>query len=106
MALAVGLVVLLGACGHGSQSGPVTSVAPEVEGDGSSCDYPIVVHAGNDRAAVRWEYQWLRQHFPKHGRVTQMLAGRAGRAYDDMRFTMPHGTEKFVCFDITQTIGT
>lgn len=105
-ALVVSLVVLLAACGHGSGSQPDLAVAPEVEGDGSSCEQPIVVHAGSDRAATRWEYRWLRHHFPKHGVVGQGLSGRNGRMYDEMRFKTADGKGAFVCFDITRTIGT
>jgi hypothetical protein len=96
--------IVLAACAHATGA-ERQEVAPEVEGDGSSCEQPIVVQASSDRAATRWEYEWLAKHYPNHSAVAQGLRDKAGRTYDELRFRDAAGREVFVCFDITHTFG-
>ena len=97
--------IALTACAHATGAGR-QQVAPEVDGDGSSCERPLVVRAASDRAGTLWEYEWLAKHYPGHGVVAQALRDSKGRTYDELRFKDAAGADIFVCFDITRTFGT
>ena len=92
---------------HVASGGPAAAKPPAAEGDGSSIDHAIVIHAASEMDGVGQEYAWLKQHYPGYKRVKTALRpdDPHKRVYDVIDIQTADGTPKSVYFDITDFYG-
>ena len=93
------------------ETGPSVTPEPTVrgngeqEGDGSSCDQAVVIHADNESEGVRAEYAWLEQHYPGYQRKSQALIQCGERPADQLSIVTADGESIDVYFDISEYFG-
>ena len=97
---AVAMLALVGcATTSGSGSGDYGG------GDGTSCAQAVVVHARNEMAGVRAEYDWIAARYPGYKRGMQSLIRCNGRPADQLGIRTADGQELEVFFDISEYFG-
>jgi len=84
----------------------ITLATPAVEsGAGSSYATAIVVPASNEMAGVKWEYAYIRSHYPGSKFMYQVLGSHGRKPYDVMTFKAADGKQRRLYFDISRYFG-
>src|SRR5437867_1796067 len=74
-------------------------------GAGSSYATAIIVPASNEMAGVKWEYAYIREHYPGSKFMYQTLASHGRKPYDIMTFETADGKQHRLYFDISRYFG-
>ena len=74
-------------------------------GVGSSYATAIVVPATNEMAGVKWEYVYIRAHYPGSKFMYQALDSHRRKPYDIMTFKTVDGKRHRLYFDISRYYG-
>jgi len=74
-------------------------------GVGSSYATAILVPATNEMAGVKWEYAYIRAHYPGSQFMYQALDSHTRKPYDIMTFTTVDGKQHRLYFDISRYYG-
>jgi hypothetical protein len=72
---------------------------------GSSFETAIVVPAKSEPAVVKYEYDYIRTHYPRSRVSSQALTTHRGKPYDIMNFTTADGKRHTLYFDISRYFG-
>jgi hypothetical protein len=82
-----------------------TSVLPATRGAGSSYVTAIVVPATNEMSGVKYEYAYIRSHYPGSKFMYQALTSHGGQPYDLMTLATADGKPHTLYFDISRYFG-
>ena len=74
-------------------------------GDGSSCEKAIVIVAEHEPEGIRAERWRVWSKNPGAGIVEMIESHAGGRDLETIRFQMPDGSKRSLCFDITSFYG-
>jgi hypothetical protein len=74
-------------------------------GVGSSYAAAIIVPATNETTGGRWEYAYIRAHYPGSKFMYQAVGSHGGKPYDIMTFRTVDGKQHRLYFDISRYFG-
>ena len=74
-------------------------------GAGSSYATAIIVPASNEMAGVKWEYAYIRVHYPGSKFMYQAVGSHDRKPYDIMTFRTVGGKQQRLYFDISRYFG-
>jgi len=74
-------------------------------GVGSSYATAIMVPATNETAGVKWEYAYIRAHYPGSKFMYQAVSSHGRKPYDIMTFRTVDGKQHRLYFDISCYFG-
>jgi hypothetical protein len=86
-------------------SSTTLSTAAAARGAGSSYATAIIVPATNEIGGVRWEYAYIRAHYPGYKFMYQALDSHGGKPYDLLTFKAADGKQHTLYFDISRYFG-
>ena len=90
-----------------SASTTSTTLATPAAASGADSSYgtAIIVPATNEMAGVKWEYAYIRAHYPGSKFMYQAVGSHGRKPYDIMTFRTVDGKQHRLYFDISRHFG-